>query len=314
MRVLIVGCGYVGLPLGMELVRLGHEVSGLRRNASAEAGLKAAGIQPLVADITKPETLAGLPQNFDWVVNCVASGGGADDYRQVYLQGTRNLIEWLGPNPPKKFVYTSSTSVYGQTDGSQVKESSPIEPLAETAKVLVETEKVLLAAVAERKFPAVILRVAGIYGPDRGHWFQQFLKNEARMEGDGSRFLNMIHRDDLIGCIIAALKNGRAGEIYNAADDEPVSQLHFFQWLAQALDKPLPPSEPAAVALARSGASRENPDENRKRGVTNKRVSNRRLKMELGHQFKYPNFRKGYSAELLRLDRAGELHIVPDAR
>ena len=304
MRVLIVGCGYVGLPLGVELVRLGHEVSGLRRNASAENELKAAGIQPLFGDVTKPETLAKLPQNFDWVVNCVAAGGGAEDYRQVYLQGTRNMIEWLAPNPPKKFVYTSSTSVYGQTDGSQVKESSPTEPLVETAKILLETEKLLLAAVAERKFPAVILRVAGIYGPDRGHWFKQFLKNEARMEDDGSRFLNMIHRDDLIGCVIAALKNGRSGEIYNAADDEPVSQLHFFQWLAQALDKPLPPSEPAAVALARSGAPRENPDTARKRGVTSKRVSNRKLKMELGCRFKYPNFRKGYSAELLRLDRA----------
>ena len=227
------------------------------------------------------------------VASATQAGGDAEDYRQVYLQGTRNLMEWLAPNPPKKFVYTSSTSVYGQNDGSQVKESSPTEPLAETAKILVETEKMLLAAVAERKFPAVILRVAGIYGPERGHWFKQFLKDEARMEGDGSRFLNMIHRDDLIGCIIAALKSGRAGEIYNAADDEPVNQLHFFQWLAQALDKPLPPSEP------------ENPAENRKRGVTNKRVSNRRLKMELGYQFKYPNFRKGYSAELLRLDRAG---------
>ena len=301
MRVLIVGCGYVGLPLGAELVRLGHEVSGLRRSAAAENELKTAGIQPLFGDVTQPETLARLPREFDWVVNCVAAGGGAEDYRQVYLQGTRNLIEWLAPASAeasarqalKKFVYTSSTSVYGQTDGSQVKESSPTEPLAETAKILVETEKVLLAAVAERKFPAVILRVAGIYGPDRGHWFKQFLKDEARIEGDGSRFLNMIHRDDLIGCIIAALKNGRAGEIYNAADDEPVSQLHFFQWLAQALDKPL-----AAVA------SRKIPTENSKRGVTNKRVSNRRLKMELGYQFKYPNFRKGYSAELLRLDRA----------
>jgi nucleoside-diphosphate-sugar epimerase len=293
MRVLIVGCGYVGLPLGVELTRLGHEVSGLRRSVSAENELKAAGIQPVFGDVTRPETLAMLPQNFDWVVNCVAAGGGAEDYRQVYLQGTRNLIEWLGPTPPKKFVYTSSTSVYGQTDGSQVKESSPTEPLVETAKVLLETEKLLLTAVAERKFPAVILRVAGIYGPDRGHWFKQFLKNEARMEGNGSRFLNMIHCDDLIGCIIAALKNGRPGEIYNAADDEPVSQLHFFQWLAQALDKPLPPSEP------------ENPDAARKRGVTSKRVSNYKLKMELGCRFKYPNFRKGYSAELLRLDRAG---------
>ena len=299
MRVLIVGCGYVGLPLGVELVRLGHEVLGLRRNASAESELKAAGIQPLFGDVTRPETLAKLPREFDWVVNCVAAGGGADDYRQVYLQGTRNLIEWLAPNPPKKFVYTSSTSVYGQNDGSQVKETSPTEPLAETAKILVETEKLLLGDDGSRgrsphqKFPAVILRVAGIYGPDRGHWFKQFLKDEARMEGDGSRFLNMIHRDDLIGCIIAALKSGRPGEVYNAADDEPVNQLHFFQWLAQSLDKPLPPSEP------------ENPAENRKRGMTNKRVLNRRLKMELGYQFKYPNFRKGYTAELLRLDRAG---------
>jgi nucleoside-diphosphate-sugar epimerase len=292
MKCLIVGCGYVGLSLGVELVRLGHEVSGLRRNVSSENELKAAGIQPLFADVTQLETLVKLPSEFDWVVHCVAAGGGAEDYRQVYLQGTRNLVDWLAPNPPKKFVYTSSTSVYGQNDGSQVKESNPTEPLAETAKILVETEKLLLSAVVERKFPAVILRVAGIYGPDRGHWFKQFLINEARMEGDGSRYLNMIHRDDLIGCIIAALKNGRPGEIYNAADDEPVNQSHFFQWLAQSLDKPLPPSEP------------ENPAENRKRGVTNKRVSNRKLKMELGYQFKYANFRKGYSAELLRLDRA----------
>jgi len=294
MRVLIVGCGYVGVPLGAELVRLGHEVFGLRRSDSAESELKAAGIQPLIGDVARPETLAALPHDFDWVVNCVAAGGNADNYREIYLQGTRNLIDWLASNPPKKFVYTSSTSVYGQNDGSQVKESSPTEPLAETSKILVETEKILLAAVAEQKFPAVILRVAGIYGPDRGHWFKQFMQELAYLEGDGAHWLNMIHRDDLVGCIIAALKNGRAGEIYNAVDDEPVSQLHFFQWLAEAVNKPLPPSVP------------ENPDANRRRGLTNKRVSNRKLKMELGHRFKYPTFREGYSAELLRLDRAGQ--------
>jgi nucleoside-diphosphate-sugar epimerase len=293
MRTLIVGCGYIGLPLGAELVRLGHEVFGLRRSPAAESELKAAGIQPLIGDVTRPESLAKLPRDFDWVVNCVAAGGNAENYREVYLQGTRNLIEWLAANPPKKFVYTSSTSVYAQNDGSQVKESSPTDPLTETSKILIETEKTLLAAAAEHKFPAMILRVAGIYGPDRGHWFKQFMQDAAYLEGDGSRCLNMIHRDDLVGCIIAALKSGRAGEIYNAADDEPVSQLHFFQWLAQAVDKPLPPSEP------------ENPDAVRRRGVTNKRVSNRKLKMELGLQFKYPTFRQGYSAELLRLDRAG---------
>jgi len=290
MRALIIGCGYVGLPLGAELVGLGHEVSGLRRSAAAQNELKVAGIRPLIADITKPDELAKLPCEFDWVVNCVASrGGSAEDYRRIYLEGTRHLIEWLSASRPPKFVYTSSTSVYGQTDGSLVKETSPTEPLAETAKILLETEKLLLTAVAGRKFPAVILRVAGIYGPDRGHWFKQFLKNEARMEGDGSRFLNMIHRDDVIGCIIAALKSGRAGEIYNAVDDEPVSQATFFQWLAEELGKDLPPSVP------------ENSSENRKRGVTNKRASNRKLKMELGYEFKYPNFQKGYRAEILRL-------------
>ena len=166
MKCLIVGCGYVGLPLGAELVRLGHEVSGLRRNVSAEKELKAAGIQPLFGDVTKPETLAKLPREFDWVVNCVAAGlrraevasatqagGDAEDYRQVYLQGTRNLIDWLAPASAeaparqalKKFVYTSSTSVYSQNDGSQVKESSPTEPLVETAKILLETEKALVS-------------------------------------------------------------------------------------------------------------------------------------------------------------------------
>ncbi len=277
--------------------------------------MKAAGIRPIISDITKPDELERLPRDFDWVVSCVASGGGSvEDYRRLYLQGTRNLLEWLSVSPPKKFVYTSSTSVYGQRDGSPVKETSPTEPVTETAKILLETEKLLLAAAVgsgtgvspvriethgrgarATAFPTVILRVAGIYGPERGYWFKQFLKNEARLEGDGLRSLNMIHRDDLIGCIITALKNGRPAEIYNAVDDEPVSQMTFFQWLAEELGRDLPPWAP------------ENPDENRKRGVTNKRVSNRKLKMELGYQFKYPNFRIGYNAEILRLERAGEV-------
>ena len=106
MRVLIVGCGYVGLPLGVELVRQGHEVFGLRRSAAAEAELKRVGITPLLADITQPESLKNLPRHFDWVVNCAASGG-ADNYRNIYLEGNRNLVAWLGQSPPKKFIYTS---------------------------------------------------------------------------------------------------------------------------------------------------------------------------------------------------------------
>ncbi len=284
-------------------MRQGHEVFGVRRSTTAESELKAAGITPRCADVTRPETLTALPGPFDWVVNCVASGGGdAGDYRGVYLQGTTNLLEWLATIPVKKFVYTSSTSVYGQNDGSLVKETSPTEPAAETAQVLVATEQLLTEAARNKKFPAVILRVAGIYGPDRGHWFKQYLNNEARIEGKGERLVNMIHQDDVVGCIIAALKNGRPGEIYNAVDDEPVSQFNFFQWLAGTLGKWPPPAVPEEVEAAR------------KRGATSKKVSNRRLKMELGYQFKHPTFRQGYNAEILRLERAGQLDIKPDER
>lgn len=293
----------MGLPLGRELARLGHVVYGVRRSPDAGTELKAAGLQPLVADITRPEDLARLPAPFDWVVNCVSSShGGLMEYQEVYLEGTRRLLEWLAAVPPAKFVYTSSTSVYGQDDGSLVKEDSPTEPESETSRVLVETEKLLLDAARERKFPAVILRMAGIYGPERGHYFKLFLKNEARIEGHGGRFLNMIHQDDVVGCLLAALKHGRPGEVYNAVDDEPVAQIHFLRWLAEALGKWMPPSAPVDEA------------DRRKRGLTNKRVSNRKLKMELGYQFRYPTFRDGYCAEIKRLEQADQLDLEPEPR
>jgi nucleoside-diphosphate-sugar epimerase len=296
MRVLIIGCGYVGLPLGAELVRLGHEVCGVTRSAQNHAALKARSIRPFIADIAQRPELDNLPLPFDWVVNTVSSGrGGIEQYKQVYWQGTRHLLDWLAAAPPKKFVYTSSTSVYGQTDGSQVKESSPAEPVSETGQVLAATEKLLLDAVRGKKFPAIILRVAGIYGPERGHLFLQYLKGQARMAGRGEEWLNMIHRDDVVNCILAALENGQAGEVYNAVDDEPVPQIHFFRWLSETLGKNMPPfgDEPA-------------PD-GRKRAVTNKKVLNRKLKAELGYQFKYPTFRQGYTAEIQRLQDAGLL-------
>jgi len=287
MRALIVGCGYVGLALGAELARLGHHVVGLRRTATAEAEANAAGIELLIGDITEPADLDKLEPAYDWVANCVASsGGGSENYQAVYVNGTRNLLGWLAAAPPKKFVYTSSTSVYGQIDGSVVTETSPTEPTTETANILLETERELIAAALARDFPAVILRVAGIYGPGRGYWLKHYLKGEARLEGAGERILNMIHRDDVVGAIMTALERGRPGEIYNVVDDQPVTQLEFFQWLAARLGRPLPPS----VSTHESAA--------RKRGLTNKRVSNAKLKSELSYQFKHPTFQQGLGAEL----------------
>jgi nucleoside-diphosphate-sugar epimerase len=296
MRVLIVGCGYVGAPLGAALARLGHEVFGVTRSGRSEAALRAQSIQPLTADMTRRADLDGLPKPFDWVVNTVSSNmGGLEDYRRIYLEGTRHLIQWLETAPPKKLVYTSSTSVYGQTDGSLVKEDSPAEPDGDLARVLLETERLLLDAARDKKIPAVILRVAGIYGPGRGHLFLQYLRNQARIPGRGERLVNMIHRDDVAAAIIAALKSGRAGEIYNACDDEPVPQIHFFRWLSETLGKNMPPFAAADETAAA------------KRSVTNKKISNRRLRMELGCVLRYPTFRQGYTAEIQRLQDAGEI-------
>lgn len=298
MRVLIVGCGYVGLPLGAELVRLGHEVYGLRRSRGAEGELKAAGLKPLFADVSDAASLVGLPQEFDWVVNTVSSTrGGSEDYRRVYWEGTRNLVQWLSGGPLLKFVYTSSTGVYGQNDGSVVDEGSPTTPETETGRILVETEG-LLRAAAQAGFPAVILRLAGIYGPGRGYYFKQFLAGEPIPPGAEGRILNMVHQEDVAGAIIAALERGRAGEVYNVVDNEPTTLLRFYQWMSQELGRPMPLAAPDVPVVSS------------KRGPSNKIVSSHRLKAGLGYHFRHPTFREGFAAEVAavrraRQDRAG---------
>lgn len=288
MRVLIIGCGYTGVRLGQRLLAGGHEVHGVRRSPGAELGRM--GIREIACDIGDAGQVGQLPGEYDWVVNAVSSGkGGLEAYRRVYLEGTRNLLERFADSPPAKYVHVSSTSVYGQTDGSAVNETSPAEPASPTGQVLVETEQLLLDSFRRHRFPAVIPRAAGIYGPGRGFLFQQFLRGEARMIGEGQRYLNMIHVEDLAGAILAVLEKGEAGGIYNAADDEPVREIDFFRWLAERTGRGLPPA-----------LSEESLPE-RKRALTSKRVSNARLKSGLQFGFRYPTFREGYEAEVKAL-------------
>ncbi|HWV99872.1 MAG TPA: SDR family oxidoreductase [Candidatus Acidoferrum sp.] len=287
MRTLIVGCGYVGLQLGRDLVLQGHEVWGLCRSAATITALETAGLVPVEADITRPETLTAVSPRFDFVVFCAsATGGGPERYREVYVDGLRNLLASLTRTPSQRFVYTSSTSVYGQTDGSLVDETSPAKPTEEIGRILLEAEEILLTAARERQYPAVVLRAAGIYGPGRGYWLQQYLKGEATLQGRGERVLNMVHRDDVAGATIAALQRGHPGEIYNVVDNGPVSQRGLFEWLSKRLGRPMPPCVP------------ESGTESRKRGATSKRVSNHKLRFELQYRLKYSTFREGFESEL----------------
>jgi len=217
------------------------------------------------------------------VVLCVSSrGGGVAEYERTYLEGTRNLNTSLLDAPLLKFVYTSSTGVYGQSDASSVDETSPTRPDSPAAQVLVRTEELLSSAVRERGFPAVVLRVAGIYGPDRAYWLEQVRTNAARLHTGGDRILNMIHRDDVAGAILAALKRGKAGEVYNAVDDCPVRQSDFLQWLWEQLDRPCPAGGLSKISTGS------------RRAATNKRVLNRKLREQLGCSLRFPTFREGY--------------------
>ena len=134
--------------------------------------------------------------------------------------------------------------------------------------------------------PANILRVAGIYGPERGFLYRQFLKDEAVLTEGGARWINMIHRDDVVGAVLAAMEITPG--IYNATDDEPVTQLVFFEWLAERLGKPMPPDGESV---------------SRKRVATSKRVRNAKLKAA-GWRLRFPTFREGYEF-LIREEQGG---------
>ena len=270
-RVLVVGCGYIGLQAARSLHALGWEVTGLTASAESARKLASEPFRVMACDINDREALAAIcPQGtpFDAVLDCVSSGrGGADDYRRVYLDGARSLIETLRP---ARFLFTSSTSVYAQTDGGTVTEESPALPDRETGRILKATEDRVLAHGGQ------VARLAGIYGPGRWALLNLFLEGRAEIEGDGSRVINQIHRDDAAAALVLLLTRPAAPGIYNVADDEPVTQAEAYRAFAEFYQQPLPPSGPI--------------DLNRKRGWTSKRVSNAKLRA-LGWSPRYPSLR-----------------------
>ncbi len=256
-RVLVAGCGFVGLAAARRFHQLGWKVTGLTHSVDSARRLSTEPFRTVACDINDREGLAALGP-FDAVVDCVSSGrGDAEVYRRVYLEGAQSLLETIRP---AHFVFTGSTSVYAQTDGSVVTEESPAEPDRETGKILRATEEIVLAAGGH------VARLGGIYAPGRWAAMEKFLEGRAVIEGDGSRFINQIHRDDAAEAIVFLLTCGSEGApagIYNVTDGHPLTQLDLYTALAQHFGRALPSHGPV--------------DLNRKRGWTNKRVSNAKL-------------------------------------
>lgn len=278
-RAVVAGCGFVGLATARLLQRAGWEVLGCTHSEESARALAAEPFTVRAADLTEVSALAALGdwRECDAVVHCASSGrGGADAYRSVYLQGARHLLEAL---VPRRLLFTSSTSVYAQNTGEWVNEESPAVPDRETGRILRETEELVLAN------GGCVARLAGIYGPARSVLLKKFFSGEAVIEGDGGRWINQVHRDDIASALALLVETGAAG-ILNVADDTPMTQREVYEWLAARFERPLPPSGPV--------------DTNRKRGVTSKRVSNARLRA-LGWTPKFPSFRDAVAddAELL---------------
>jgi nucleoside-diphosphate-sugar epimerase len=267
-QVLIVGCGFVGLATARLFARRGWQVTGCTHSAESAASLAGEPFPVLAGDISDRTAVEKLAEigSVDVIVHCASSGrGGAEQYQRVYLEGAQHLTAVF---PSATLVFTSSTSVYAQTDGEWVTEDSPAEPQRETGRILRETEDLVVA------HNGIVTRLAGIYGPGRSVLLRKFFDGTATIEGDGTKWINQAHRDDIASALVH-LVTANARGIFNVNDDCPLPQRKLYACLSQRFNRPLPPSGPI--------------DLNRKRGWTNKRVSNVKL-CALGWQPRYPTF------------------------
>jgi nucleoside-diphosphate-sugar epimerase len=277
-RVLIAGCGYFGAVAADRFHNAGWVVEGWTQSSDSALALAGKPYRVRSVDISvRDQILAASPGEFDAVVHCASTGGGdANAYRRVYRIGAANLIERFAT---AMFLFTSSTSVYAQKNGEWVTEESPAEPEHETGKILRETETFVLAR------GGTVARLGGIYGPGRSAILLKFLRGQGKEAPDNDRFVNQVHRDDIVSALILLLEgaSGCSG-IYNVVDDRPVRESECHRWLANRLQRPLQRSASAALR--------------RKRGESNKRVSNRKLRAA-GWAPEFPSFVEGMEKSVL---------------
>src|SRR5439155_3474135 len=276
-RILIAGCGYVVQATADLFHAAGWAVEGWTLSGESAAKLAAKPYPVYGVDITDRAQIATHAGVFNAVIHCASSGGGdADTYRQTYLNGARNLLDRFGGS---RMLFTSSTSVYAQRDACWVTEESQTEPERETGRVTLETEELVLGR------GGFVSRLAVVYGPRRSALLSKFLAGEAIVDPGNDRFVNQVHRDDIAAALFLLL-NGEArdAQIYNVVDDQPILQSECYRWLAQRLNRLAPP-------IGKSNRQR-------KRGDSNKRVSNAKLR-RLGWVPRYATFAEGMEKNVL---------------
>jgi len=277
-RILIAGCGYVGLAAAKLFRENAWCVTAWTRSGSLADCSVAETFDLRAVDLRELEQVRQNSFPSDLVVHCASSrGGDADQYRRIYRDGVVNLLQSF---PGARIVFTSSTSVYGQRDGSWVDENSPAEPGTTKGEILREAEEIVLA------HDGIVLRLGGIYGPGRSFLLQSVMHGAAALPSP-ERYVNQIHRDDVASAILSVAQqtNIAPRRIFNVVDDKPSSNREILAWLSSELRRPLANSVERSV---------------RKRGASNKRVQNGRLRA-LGWKPRYPSYKEGFTESVLRV-------------
>ena len=276
--VLIAGCGDVGSRLATQLLDFGWEVHGLRRNVARLPK----GVIGVAGDLFNKDCPATWPIGaVDYLVYCAAATDHDEaGYRAAYIQGLQHVLEWLNDygQAPKRLVFVSSSSVYGQQNGEWVDETSSAVAAGYSGQVMLEAEQLALNS----GFPASIVRLTGIYGPGR-EWLLTQVRRGYRVVTDPPLYGNRIHVDDAAGLMAFLLEADHRGvaldDVYIGVDDAPAPLADVVAWLREYLGV----TEWADDASVRRTGS--------------KRCSNARAKA-LGWTPKYPSFREGYAAIL----------------
>jgi nucleoside-diphosphate-sugar epimerase len=288
-RYLIAGAaGYVGSRLAEFLLSQGHYVRGLVRDPDHEVVQRLAGLGMAVwqADVTQPESLVGVTNGIERVFNLTARSVLENgSVRRVFVEGNRNLIAACSRARIRSYIFTGNVSPYGDRGDAWLTEDAPVAPCYPLGHVMVEAEQEIMTLVRQHHFPAMLLRVGAIYGPGRD-FIDAIQSGTATLIGDGRNFISRIHIDDLIYALDLLACAGQPGAVYNVSDDEPARAADFYSEIRQRLGM-VPPRtfpreaalfaglDPTVVGMASSSA----------------RLSNRRLKEELGLTLHYPSFR-----------------------
>ncbi len=272
---LLIGCGYLGERVAREWLRLGDEVWALTRSKANAERFASFGLKPVIGDVLDPESLRKLPVVKTVLYAVGFDRTGAASKRTVYVDGLSNVLREVG-STCERFLYVSSTSVYGQDAGERVDETSPTNPTDESGCICRDAETVVWQA----KSTANVLRLAGIYGPGRLLARVEQLRRGERLTGNPEAWLNLIHVDDAVRAVLAAETRGVPGMTYLVCDDRPLHRREYYAALAEKVGAP-PPQFQELAANA--------PEHQR----LNKRCVNRRLRDELRVELQFPTVSDG---------------------